>query len=155
MPTVTTDRAGIVAFGSTDYTSYKIDVSIAHPHSCDLMKELQKSGHAAKRREKQKRDKYEQQLTQSGTKPNFVPFVFEHFGYWVEAAEDYLDAVCKQSKIVEGKNNEADFRNLWRRQVSTVIQKCNAKVIVKKLSKLLNGIVEDSLFDRDIQQIIY
>ena len=60
-----------------------------------------------------------------------VPLVFEHFGFWGPAAEEYLDQFSKKSKDFENRNNEADFSDRWRRQLSVMIQKCTAKIILK------------------------
>ena len=113
------------------------------------------SDYAAKKREAKKEQKYNQQLSQSGSRPSLIPLVFEHYGYWGSAAEDYLDCLSKKSKDEHGRNNEADFRDRWRRQISIDIQRCNAKVISKKLSKLSLNRVEDFLYDRDIQHHVH
>ena len=107
------------------------------------------------KREAKKEQKYNQQLSQSGSRPSLIPLVFEHYGYWGSAAEDYLDCLSKKSKDEHGRNNEADFRDRWRRQISIDIQRCNAKVISKKLSKLSLNRVEDFLYDRDIQHHVH
>ena len=46
-------------------------------------------------------------------------------------AEEYLDSISKKSKDVSGRNNEADFRDRWRKQLSIAIQSCNSRVILK------------------------
>ena len=49
-------------------------------------------------------------------------------------AEEYLDSISKILKDVNRRNNEADFRDRWRKQLSIVIQSCNSRVILKKLA---------------------
>ena len=145
------NRPDIVAFDCSDYSSVDLDVSMAHLLSGDAVKGAAvESGYAAKKREAKKEQKYNQQLSQSGSRSSLIPLVFEHYGYWGSAAEDYLDCLSKKSKDEHGRNNEADFRDRWRRQISIDIQRCNAKVISKKLSKLSLNRVEDFLYDRDI-----
>ena len=43
-------------------------------------------------------------------------------------AKEYLDSISKKSKDVNGRNNEADFRARWRKQLSISIQSCNSRV---------------------------
>ena len=47
-------------------------------------------------------------------------------------AEEYLDSISKKSKDVNGRNNEANFRDRWQKQLSSVIQSCNSCIILKK-----------------------
>ena len=70
-------------------------------------------------------------------------------------AEEYLDSISKKSKDVNGRNNEADFQDRWRKQLSIAIQSCNSRIILKKLSKLSNYNFEDYVYDRDIQHFVY
>lgn len=92
------NRPATAAFDSADYTSCDTDVSMDHPHSCDGVKGAALNfGYAVKMREKQKKKKNRQQLTQSGEKqPSVVSLVFEQFGYWGHAAEDYLNTLRNQ-----------------------------------------------------------
>ena len=68
---------------------------------------------------------------------------------------DYLVCLSKMSKDVNGQNNEADFHDWWRGQISMDIQRCNAKISSKKLSKLSLNRLEDFLYDRDIQHHVH
>ena len=53
---------------------------MAHPHSCVALKGVTtKSGHAAEKREQKKHQKYDQQVTQSGSQPSCIPLVFEQY----------------------------------------------------------------------------
>ena len=150
------NRPDIVAFDPVDYSSADLDVSMAHPLSGDSMKgAAAESGYAAKKREMKKEQKYNQQVSQSGSRLSFVLLVFEHYGYWGPSAEDYLDCISKKAKDTNGHNCETDFRDRWRKQISVNIQKCNAKVISKKVSKLSMRRAEDFLYDTDIQHHVH
>ena len=61
----------------------------------------------------------------------------------------------KKAKDTNGHNCETDFRDRWRKQISVNIQKCNAKVISKKVSKLSMRRAEDFLYDTDIQHHVH
>ena len=41
------------------------------------------------------------------------------------------------------------------RQISTIIQRCNARVILKKISRLHVGKIADFVFDVDIQHYVH
>ena len=70
-------------------------------------------------------------------------------------AEDYLDKISKISKDANGKSSETDFRYRWRKQLSVVVQSCNSRVILKKLSKLSKCSFGNFLYDKDIQNFVY
>ena len=61
----------------------------------------------------------------------------------------------KKAKDANGHNCETDFRDRWRKQISVNTQKCNAKVISKKVSKLSMRRAEDFLYDTDIQHHVH
>ena len=124
---------------------------MAHPLSGDSMKgATAESGYAAKKREVKKEQKYNQGVPQSGTRPLFVPLVLEHYGYWGPSAEDHLDRISKKPN-----NSETDFRDRWRKHISVNIQKYNARVISKKVSKLSLCRAEEFLYDTDIQHHVH
>ena len=54
-------------------------------------------------------------------------------------AEEYLNKISTESKDEHGRNNEADFRDRWRKQLSVVVQ-CN---------------FNDFTYDRDIQHFVH
>ena len=67
---------------------------MAHLLSGDSMKgAAAESGYAAKKREMKKEQKYNQQVSQSGSRQSFVPLLFEHYGYWGPSAEAYIDYI--------------------------------------------------------------
>ena len=117
-------------------TSTELDVSMAHPWSKDILNRASKeAGYAAERHEMRKKSKYEALSVQDGTTPNLVPLVFEHFGFWGQEADNFLNSLSKKSRDSEGRSTEADFRTRWRRQISIIIQRCNARVILIKEDK--------------------
>ena len=87
-----------------------------------------------------KKSKSEALSVQDGTTPNLVSLVFEHSG-------KFLNSRSKKSKDSEGRITEADFRTRWRRQISIIIQRSNARVnvILKKISRLHVGKIDDFL----------
>ena len=83
--------------------------------------------------------------------PNMIPLVYEHFGHWGSEAESFLCHLAKKSRNAEGQQNTVEFLNYWRRRFSVSLQRCNAKVVLKKISRLSCGVNEECrLFDRDI-----
>ena len=103
-----------------------------------------------------KKSKYEALSVQDGTTPNLVPLVFEHFGFWGQEADNFLSSLSKKSKDSEGRSTEANFRTRWLRQISIIIQRCNARVILKKISSRLHvGKTDDFFFDVDIQHYVH
>ena len=102
-----------------------------------------------------KKSKYEALSVQDATTPNLVPLVFEHFGFWGQEADNFLSSLSKKSKDLEGRSTEADFRTRWRRQISITMQRCNARVILKKISRLHVVKIDYFLLDVDIQHYVY
>ena len=96
-------------------------------------------GFAAKKREDLKFSKYDQERLASGDSPAFTPLVFEHFGCWGEKAVDYLRVLSRKSRDAVGKSNTADFINFWRKRISVQIQKCNSRVLLRKIDRLTNS----------------
>ena len=102
-----------------------------------------------------KKSKYGALPVQDSTTPNLVPLIFEHFGFWGQEADNFLNSLSKKSRDSEGRSTEADFRTRWRRQICIIIQRCNARVILKKISKLHVGKIDDFFFDIDIQHYVH
>ena len=79
------------------------------------------------------------------------PFVCLSVCHWGSEAESFLCHLAKKSRNVEGQQNTVEFLNYWRRRFSVSLQRCNAKVVLKKISRLSCGENEECrLFDRDI-----
>ena len=86
-----------------------------------------------------------------------IPLVFEHFGHWGSEGEKFLHYIARLSRNDQGKKNEADFCRYWRRRFSVSLQKCNSRVIFKKLSCLsqLRQDQDHDISDRDIHSSIH
>ena len=94
-----------------------------------------------------KKAKYSEHQLPGGSESKCVPLVLEHFGLWGEEALRFLDQLSR---------NVVQFKNHWRKQLSVILQKCNARVLLKKLSRLsCDNIVADDLFDFDIQYQVH
>ena len=134
------NRPDITLFDSETGQNLDVDVSLAHPWSQDILKRAS--------REEKKMNKYAGQFLPCGSK--CVPLVFEHFGRWGLQADTFL---CHLSKILQQNlfamtNNSRHFGERF----STTLQRCNARVVLKKLSRLSDTKIDtDKLFDFDIQ----
>ena len=133
----TEDRPDITFYDVDSGTTKEIDVAMAHPWSKDTIKGASTTcGYAATKREARKEVKYRKESLPDGSKPFVTPLVFEHFGRWGPKAEEFLNELAKKSKDMLGRKNEAAFRSYWRRRFSVIIQKCNSRVVLRKLSRL-------------------
>ena len=63
-----------------------------------------------------------------------IPLVFEHFGRWGWEAQKFFINISKSSVDEDGKHNSTEFKT-WRRRLSIELQRCNAQVIIRKLSR--------------------
>ena len=63
-----------------------------------------------------------------------IPLVMEHFGRWGEEARKYLRKLAQGSTDGVGRPNAAEFVDFWRKRFSVQLQRCNSRVILKKLS---------------------
>ena len=68
-----------------------------------------------------------------------IPLVFEHFGAWGEEARNFLRKLAAFSSDEVGQPNAPEFVDFWRKRFSVQLQKCNARVIQKKLNVLCGG----------------
>ena len=133
-------RPDIVTFDSNNLSNTELDISLAHPFNKELVRSSASlSGHAASIREKEKKEKYHQRQYPGGIQPEVTPLVFEHFGRWGQDAIDFLKSLATRSRDEYGHSNKTDFLSLWRRRLSTTLQKANAKVILKKVDRLVNS----------------
>ena len=131
------DRSDIAIFDSSSACNLEVDISLVHPWAKDILKgSSRQRGHAARKREEEKDLKYAKELLPSGQAPKVIPLVFEHFGNWGVKASSYLDDLSKRASDLLGQSNPGQFKTYWRRRFSVLLQKCNAKVILKKLSSL-------------------
>ena len=77
------NRLDITTYDPTGHLTKDLDISLAHPHSCNTVQKAAKiSGFAAELREKRKMTKYGQQQFKAGSDTTCIPLVFEHFGFW-------------------------------------------------------------------------
>ena len=85
-----------------------------------------------------------------GSESKCVPLVLEHFGRWGEEALRFLNQLSRKNQ------NVVQFKSHWRKRLSIILQKCNARVLLKKLSRLsCDNIVADDPFDFDIQYQVH
>ena len=107
-------------------------------------------------REDKKMKKYSEELVPGGYVSRCVPLVIEHFGRWGTKAEKFLQHLSQQSANLEGNFNVSMFMSYCRKRFSTILQRCNAKVILRKFSKLSPNHGDlDRLFDFDIQSQVH
>ena len=105
-----------------------------------------RDGAAASRREDWKVAHYEKERYPGGLAVRVVPLVLEHFGRWGKKAESYLDDLSKQSRDDFGRPNRAEFKDHWRKRLAIQLQRCNASVLLRKISNHLQDDTSD-LFD--------
>ena len=74
------------------------------------------------------------------------------FGRWGTKAENFLQHLSQQSANPKASFNASMFMSYWRKRFSTILQRCNAKVILK-LSPNHGDL--DRLFDFDIQSQVH
>ena len=87
---------------------------------------------------------------EGGSESKCVPLVLKHFGRWGEEALRFLNQLSRKNQ------NVVQFKSHWRKRLSIILQKCNARVLLKKLSRLsCDNIVADDLFDFDIQYQVH
>ena len=68
----------------------------------------------------------------------------------------FLQHLPQQSANPEANSNASMIMLYWRKRFSTILQRCNAKVILRKLSKLSPNHGDlDRLFDYDIQSQVH
>ncbi len=99
--------------------------------SCSFRRRL-----AASRRKERKMIKYENNNLPGNTSSlNFTLLVFEHFGTWRSKATNYLNKLGRRSRDIEGYTNKATLAVLGEK-FSIMLQRCNAKVILHKLTRV-------------------
>ena len=67
-----------------------------------------------------------------------VPLVLEHFGHWGQQAEKYLHQLSLGSTAEGGNSNSSQFKTYWRERLSVQLQRCNSRVIYRKVEGLLD-----------------
>ena len=148
------NRPDIVVFDTGSGCNVELDISLAHPWNKQVASNSCKSdGFAVKKREEEKCDKYAKVQLPSGNAPHIVPLVFEHFGTWGERAHDYLNDLSRRSVDEVGRSNAEEFKSYYRRCFSVLLQKCNARVIMKKLTLLTSD--SASIFVDDVNTVVF
>ena len=74
---------------------------------------------------------------QGGYAPTAIPLVFEHYGRWGDEAQQFLKTLSLMSYDEDGHQNASNFTTYWRQRLSVQLQQCNARVITRKTSHLL------------------
>eukprot|EP00118_Oscarella_pearsei_P021720 m.246190 g.246190 ORF g.246190 m.246190 type:complete len:164 (+) comp40260_c0_seq1:1697-2188(+) len=93
-------------------------------------------GVAAAAREDRKCELYKKNHPVDGSRLDFVPLVFEHFGRWGKQAEDFLVKLGWRVKSGAGGKVMNEFLCFWRRHLSVVLQRSHASVLLRKLDRL-------------------
>ena len=111
-----------------------MDVALAHPWGQDVLpSSANTDGAAARRREEIKHKKHSHE-TLPGYSPSLILLVMEHFGRWGQETSDYLNQLSWLSRNEDGRPNPSDFKTQWRRRLSVQLQRCNARVIARKMA---------------------
>ena len=151
----TEDRPDITFFGAESGQNLDVDRSLAHSWSQGILKRSSREdGFAACTREEKKANKYTGEILSEGASSKCIPLVFEHFGRWDLQADAFLHSLSKQcSRIEEDPFRSAEqFKTFWRKRLSLILQRCNAEVILKKLSRVSETKNDmDNLFDFNLQ----
>ena len=135
--TTTDNRPDIVFFDSDIGNNVDLDISLAHPWSSDIFpSSAGVSGVAAERRADRKKQKYSKQQLPGDIIATVTPLVMEHLGAWGIDGWKLLCKLAKKSSDKVGRLNAAEFIDFWSKRFSIQLQKCNARVISKKLSSM-------------------
>ena len=113
------------------------------------------TGHASLVREQHKKEKYKQFHHPGGQRPDVIPLVHEHFGRWGKEAINFLKSLGDRSKDEYGQYNKKDFMSVSRRRISVALQKGNAKVILRKLERLIYAFSSLDLAFTDVQSYVH
>ena len=137
--TTTDNRLDIVFFDSNIENNIDLDISLAHPWSSDIFpSSAGVSGAAAERRADRKKEKYSKQQLPGGIIATVTP---GNGAFWSLGIDEWklLCKLSKKSSDKVGRPNAAEFIDFWSKRFSVQLQKCNTRVISKKLSSLSEG----------------
>ena len=137
---ITSDnRPDITVFDFGSGSNTDLDVSLAHPWSSEVIfSSASTEGAAALRREQTKAEKYSMERLPGEEAVRLVPLVLEHFGHWGQQAEKYLHQLSLRSTDECGNSNSSQFKTYWRERLSVQLQRCNSRVIYRKVEGLLD-----------------
>ena len=84
--------------------------------------------------------------------------MLEHFGTWGSQAQEFLNNLRKQASSINGRS-DTQFQNYWQKHFSVTLQRCNSRVVSRKVSKItMNRLPRDddiAVRDNDIQCFTY
>ena len=124
-------------FDAESGSNIDLDISLVHPWSSDVFpSSASATGVAANQRETRKMAKYEQHKLPGGSVVKVIPLVWNISGSWREEVRNFLQKLAAFSSDEARRPNAAEFLDFWRKIFSVQLQKCNVKVISKKLSML-------------------
>jgi hypothetical protein len=117
------------------------DVLITEPCCKSLARrQAETQGFAAAKGEVSKRSKYGAPASQGGQV--FVPFVFETYGYWGKAFQEFFAATIKHAEEYSGIPGEA-LSIYWRRRISVTLHKTMAEGILARVGRINSGPFRD------------
>ena len=145
------DRPDISIIDPETGCDMELDVSLSHPWCVDILPNAaREDGAAAARREEKKVEKYKSKRLPGGVILNFVPLVMEHFGRWGLEAQKFLSYLSQLCKSINIDSSPQEFRCFWRRRFAIALQRCNARVLIRKMSRAQN---EEDICDNYSDQI--
>ena len=124
--TTSDSRADIVVFESGSGGTAELDVALARPWSQDVLpSSANTDGAAARRREEIKHKKYSHPL-----------FLLS----WSTSGDgDKKRLTISISSLGCLGPNPSDFKTHWRRRLSVQLERCNARVIARKMARAASG----------------
>ena len=139
-------RPDIDVHNATDF-NVKLDISLAHPWSSELILHAATTdGSAASKRKEKKIEKYSKERNTGGGFSCLISLVFEQCGCWGNNGEKVLHQISLRSRDEDGKLNSIEFITYWRRILSITLQCCNSSVLAKKIDRIVcsNDSMDDS-----------
>ena len=123
--TNTDNRPDITIFDNETGQTLDLDISLAHPWSVDNVKRASRiDGFAASAREDKKKTKYSEHQLPGCSESKY-------FGRWGEEALRFLNQLSRKNQ------NLVQFKSHWRKRLSIILQKCNARVLLKNYQDLV------------------
>ena len=137
--TTSDNRPDITVFDFSSGSNTDLDVSLAHPWSSEvILSSASTEGAAALQREQTKAEKYSMERLLGEEAVRLVPLVLEQNGHWGQLAEKYLHQLSLRSTDECRNSNSSQFKTYWRERLSVQLQRCNSRVIYRKIEGLLD-----------------
>ena len=132
------NRPDITVFDQQSGTTLDLDIAVVHPWCPDVLgKAAKEDGAAAARREEIKTRKYQQEkLAVTGVVASCKPLVLEIFGRWRWSAQKYLCSLSALYQDEDGRNNPVEFKAIWRKRMSIMLQKNISITIINKIKSI-------------------